>query len=267
MMSAPKIPRRAHHERGGIFLRFLVLLIFVVMIFLLYVVRAPLLRAFGHYFVVDEQPQPSDAIIMLGDDNFNGDRAAHAAELFKAGWAPRVVASGRALRPYAGIPELEAHDLQSHGVPDASIIRFSHAASDTHEECVFIGQLVAQKNWKKIIIVTSTYHTRRSKYICDRALPAGTVLRMSAAKDSEFDPDNWWHSRLGTRTLFHEAVGMIVTMWEMRHDHVQTRESGLLPAPLPGLAGLSPPSFHLVYIRRPVYYIRPQRETCRPAQA
>jgi DUF218 domain len=249
---------RANRERGGIFSRLIALIAFAALLVLLYVVRAPILRGVGHWFVVDEAPQPSDAIVMLGDDNFRGDRAAQAAQLFKAGWSSRVVASGRSLRPYAGIAELEAHDLASDGVPDSNIIRFNHSASDTHEECVFIGQLVAQKKWAKIIVVTSTYHTRRSRYICDRSLPPGTELRMSAARDSEFDPDNWWKSRLGMRILFHEAVGMVVTMWELRHDDVTTKESRLETPAAPPLAALLPRWNHSVYTALALYYIPPQ---------
>jgi DUF218 domain len=231
----------SNEQRGGIFSRLLFLIGFVILLFFLYLIRAPILREYASFFIVDDAPQHSDAIIMLGDDNFKGDRAAHAAELFKAGWAPKVVASGRALRPYAGIAELEAHDLAADGVPESDIIRFSHSASDTHEECVFIGQLVAKNNWKRVIIVTSTYHTRRSRYICERTLPPGTILRMSAAKDSEFDPDDWWRTRNGLRIVFHESVGMIDSLWEMRHDEVKTRDSSLLSIFFLALAGLSPP--------------------------
>ena len=223
-MPAAMNPLSANRERGGVIFRFLVLVVFVLFCFVLYLARGPILREIGNYWVVDQPPQPSDAIVMLGDDDFNGDRATRAAELFKAGWAPRVVASGRYLRPYASVAELEAHDLSDHGVPQNDVIRFSHSASDTHEECVYIGQLVAQKGWKKIIVVTSTYHARRANYICERTLPAGTVLRMVAAKDSEFDPDNWWRTRMGLRIFFHETVGMVETMWELRHEGVKTKD-------------------------------------------
>ena len=73
-------------------------------------------------------------LIVLGDDNYAGDRAAHAAELYRTGLAPVVVASGRVLRPYAGIAEMIEHDLESHGVPAASIVKFSHRAENTREE-------------------------------------------------------------------------------------------------------------------------------------
>src|SRR5208282_2235482 len=101
-----------------------------------YLVRQPVLRLAGGFWVVDEAPQAADAIVMLGDDNYNADRATRAAELFKAGWAPRIVASGRYLRPYASIADLEAHDLSDRGVPATAVVRLAHHAEDTHEECV-----------------------------------------------------------------------------------------------------------------------------------
>jgi uncharacterized SAM-binding protein YcdF (DUF218 family) len=217
-----------NEQRGGIFFRFLFLLFVIVFFLFLYVVRHPLLRLAGDYWVVDELPQTSDAIVMLGDDNYNGDRAARAAELFKSGIAPRVVASGRYMRPYASFADLEQHDLIDHGVPASAVVRFSHRADDTREEAIAISQLLSSRGWKRIIVVTSTYHTRRAQYICKRVFPTGALLRIVAARDSEYDPDHWWWTRQGVRIFFHEFVGMGVTVWEMRRNSVQTSDPGLL---------------------------------------
>ncbi len=97
------------------------------MLCVLYLARHPLLRLAGSFWIVDEEPQNSDAIVILGDDNLNADRAARAAELFKSGLAPRVIASGRFLRPYASIAELEQHDLTDRGVPPAAVVRLTHS--------------------------------------------------------------------------------------------------------------------------------------------
>jgi hypothetical protein len=78
-----------------------------------------------------------------------------------------------------------------------------------------------------VILVTSDYHTRRSRYICERLFPAGTVLRVVAARDADYDPENWWESRGGIKIFTHELVGMPVAMWELRHNSVQTSEPGL----------------------------------------
>jgi uncharacterized SAM-binding protein YcdF (DUF218 family) len=228
-MSRPRErPRcRCKSQRGGIFFRFLFLLFFLALLCVVYVARHPLLRLAGSFWVVDEQPESSDAIVILGDDNFHADRAARAAELFKAGWAPRVIASGRLLRRYASVAELEQHDLSDRGVPVSAVVELAHSATDTREEAMAISQLLASRRWKRVIVVTSSYHTRRSRYICERSFPAGTILRVVAARDSEYNPDDWWDTRQGLKIFFHEAVGMPVAMWELRHNSVQTSGPGL----------------------------------------
>jgi uncharacterized SAM-binding protein YcdF (DUF218 family) len=223
-------------QRGGIFFRLLFFLCFLFFLFVIYLVRHPLLRLAGDFWIVDDGPAPSDAIVVLGDDNYNGDRAARAAALFKAGWAPRVVASGRGLRSYASIAELEQHDLAADGVPQESIVRFDHRAENTREEGLALRQLISQRGWKRILLVTSNYHTRRARYIAARTLPPGTVLRVVPAADTEYDPGRWWYTRRGEVIFFHELVGMVVAIWETRHDEVQTSDSASARPDIPSVA-------------------------------
>jgi uncharacterized SAM-binding protein YcdF (DUF218 family) len=212
-------------QRGGIFARLLFLLCLALFCFIIYLVRYPLLRLAGGFWVVDEPPKPSDAIVMLSDDDYQADRAAHAAELYRAGWAPRVIASGRLLRPYAGIADLEEHDLESDGVPASAVVKLPGADRNTRQECQNIGQFVGAQGWKRILLVTSNYHTRRARYICSRVLPVGTTLIVSAARDTDYDPDNWWTTRQGAKMFFDETVGIFVAMWELRHSEVRTADA------------------------------------------
>jgi uncharacterized SAM-binding protein YcdF (DUF218 family) len=237
-MTAPTYqPERGRNsQRGGIFVRFLLLLVFVAFLFVIYLVRAPLLRLAGGFWVVDEPPGPSDAIVVLGDDNYNSDRAARAAQLFKDGWAPRVVASGKYLRPYASITELEQRDLADRGVPTGAITRLAHRAESTREEAYAISQLLQSRRWKRILLVTSNYHTRRAQFICSRVFPAGTTLEVIAAPDSEYDPDSWWRTRKGIKIFFHESVGMLLALWELRQHDSRTSEI-LVPSVAVSLRG------------------------------
>jgi len=211
-------------QRGGIIFKFLLLCCFAVILCALYLLRHPLMRVAGRVLVLDDSPRASDAIVMLGDDNYNGDRATRAAELLKAGWAPRVVASGRYLRPYISIADLEQHDLTNRGAPASAIVRFPNRARNTREECTALSQLLAERGWKHVLLVTSSYHTRRAGYICSRLLPSGTELHVVAAPDSQFNPDDWWQSRQGEKIFFHEVVGFVAAAWELRHRSVQTTE-------------------------------------------
>ena len=210
-------------QRGGIFFKLVFVVFLAVLLAAVYVVRHPLLRLAGNFWIVDDAAQPSDAIVILSDDNYDADRARRAAELFRAGMAPHIVASGRYLRPYASVAELMTHDLKDRGVPESAIVPFSHRAQDTREEAAALGPFLAGHGWKKIILVTSNFHTRRTKFIFERTLAEGTQLRVVSAPDFEYDPDNWWRSREGIKIFFHESVGYIVALWEMRNQDEQTR--------------------------------------------
>ena len=206
--------RRAEH--GGIFLRLIFLLVLLAFFGLLYVVRHPLMRLAGQLWLVDEPAEHADAIVVLSGDNYMGDRAAHAAELYRTGLAPQVVASGRLLRPYAGAAEMTERDLESRGVPAASIVKFPHRAANTREEAEALAGLVASRGWKRVLVVTSNYHARRARFIFQRVFKPAVTVRVSAAPDSEFDPSHWWETRQGQKLFFNEVLGYAVAWWELR---------------------------------------------------
>lgn len=209
-------PATRNSQRGGIISKGIFLIFLVFVIGVIYLARHPLLRICGRIWIVDEDPVRSDAIVVLGDDNYNGDRATRAAQLLNAGWAPRIVASGRFLRSYASIADLTEHDLKDRGVPVDAIVKVTHRAENTKDEIGVIRNLVSQKHWRKLLIVTSNYHTRRTSFICGRMFPADIEVRVVAAPDADYNPDGWWESRLGVRLFFHELAGYVVAMWEVR---------------------------------------------------
>jgi len=203
-------------QRGGVIFRLMALLVFILLFAAVYAVRHPLMRLAGNLWIASDAVEHADAIVVIGDDNFPGDRAARAAELYNAGWAPVVVASGRALRPYAGIAELIERDVESHGVPSTSVVRFAHRAENTVDEAKALRQLIADRKWSRIILVTSNYHARRARYIFRKVLPTNVSVNIAPAKDSDFNPDAWWQTRSGQELFLHEMFGYVFAMWELR---------------------------------------------------
>jgi len=132
------------------------------------------------------------------------------------------VATGRSLRSYASTTDLMKRDLVDHGVPAAAIIPLNQRAENTREEAAVVSDYVASHGWKKILLVTSNYHTRRSEYIYERTLPPGTQLRVISAPDTDYDPQSWWRTGEGVRIFFHELGGYLEALWEMRHNDVRT---------------------------------------------
>jgi uncharacterized SAM-binding protein YcdF (DUF218 family) len=223
-------------ERGGIFSSLISLLFVIFLCVVLYLARRPLLRFVGESWVIEDPLEHADAIIVLSDDNFYADRAARAADLYRHGVAPLVVASGRRLRPYAGIGELMEHDLIERGVPKDKILRVAHQAENTKEEAEALEPLAVQRKWHSIIVVTSNYHTRRARYIFTHVFPAGIQVRVSGAQDGDFDPDHWWERRVSIKNLTREMAGMAVAMWEL---HFGSKDTQKIPV-IVGLNGLRP---------------------------
>ncbi|HYL84696.1 MAG TPA: YdcF family protein [Candidatus Angelobacter sp.] len=206
-----------HSETGGILVNLIIFLSIVILCAVLYLLRHPIFRFVAESWVVEDPIDKADALIVLSDDNFYADRATRAAELFREGKAPVVVASGRRLRPNAGIAELMEHDLVERGVPRDKILRFAHDGDSTKEEAEALAKLAKSKKWRKAIIVTSNYHTRRARYIFHRVFPQDIETRVASARDGDFDPEHWWEKRKSTKELMREFAGMVVAVWELRH--------------------------------------------------
>lgn len=204
---------RRKGQQGGALVNVIVLLCVAVFCFLIYLVRHPLMRYAAEYWVIDEPSQRADAIIVLGDDNFYGDRATRAAELSRQQVAPVVVASGRRLRPSAGIADLIEHDLVERGVPKDKVLRFDHDSRDTIAEAEALANLAKQKHWNSVIIVTSNYHTRRARYVLEKVFPAEIAVSIASARDGDFDPERWWEKRESTALFVHEILGMVEAFW------------------------------------------------------
>jgi len=203
-------------EHGGIFFRLLFLLVFVGFLALLFVVRHPLMRLAGQLWMVDDPESKADALIVLGDDNYQGDRAFHGAALYRSGVAPQVVASGRTLRNYAGMADIIARDLGTYGVPDNAITKFGYRGTDTRGEAEALAEFVTRKGWKSVMLVTSDYDARRARLIFERVFPSTVRIYVSGGHDSDFDAARWWETGQGIRIFTGEVMDYVVAMWQLR---------------------------------------------------
>jgi uncharacterized SAM-binding protein YcdF (DUF218 family) len=221
-------------ERGGITAKLVGLLCFLLVLTCIYLARLPLLRFAGESWVIEDPLEKSDAILVLSIDNFYADRATRAAELYRQGLAPVVVASGVRLRPYAGIAELMEHDLVERGVPKDSVLRFPHDADNTKDEAELLAKLAQEKDWHRLIVVTSNYHTRRTRYIFRKELPGNIAVNVASARDGDFDPERWYEKRKSIKEFVRELSGMVVAMWELRGKSDTHTTAQLLVEPAAG---------------------------------
>jgi uncharacterized SAM-binding protein YcdF (DUF218 family) len=137
------------------------------------------------YPVVPMQNLPAaDVIVVLGgsinaptsanpnpDMKESIDRVIHAARLFRAGLAPRIIASGGQLFPHPDrAPEAEyaAQMLGQLGVGEASILQ-EGSARNTYENGVLTARLMADNSLETALLVTSAWHMPRAAAVFRRA--------------------------------------------------------------------------------------------------
>ena len=165
----------------------------------------------GEFIVYSEPPARTDLIVVLGGDA-SGNRLLKAAELCMQGYAKHVLVSG----PYSGaVPESEGSipDALEKGYPWELFISYPHYATSTIEEAFALSNEFERLGVRRILVVTSNFHSRRASLVF-RALLPDFQFRFIAVPETSFSPDSWWKSRDGRRIVVSEwskIVGTLLT--------------------------------------------------------
>ena len=185
--------------------------------FILLALLAVVAVAFGYnaasWLKRADTPAKADAIVVLAGPYT---RSMYAADLYRAGHAPRVVLS-EAVREKVwsqleelgihlpSVPEVHRRVLQAKGVPVERIEPLGRPALSTVDEALAIAERFGQPG-ASVIVVTSPSHVMRARLIIERALEGQGVKLMVCATPYEAFPDEWWRSQDAAREVLLEWV-------------------------------------------------------------
>ena len=147
------------------------------------------LNLLGSSLIDSEAPRSADLILVLGGD-FWGPRVVKAAELGKLGYARTVLISSP---PYAGRPEgeLAIDFLVKEGFSRKMLAIFPHNARSTIAEAVALRGELGRREVKQVILVTSSYHSRRAAIVFRLFCP-GIRFVSVPADTNQFSAEGWW---------------------------------------------------------------------------
>ncbi|HLH55412.1 MAG TPA: YdcF family protein [Verrucomicrobiae bacterium] len=138
--------------------------------------------------LVDDGFQNADAIVLLGGGS--GERPLRAAELFRSNAVPKILVSG------AGDADGNRLLLMHRGVP-ASAISLEPNSKTTRENAQFSIPLLRGSGARRVIIVTTWYHSRRSLKTFRHYAPDLTFY--SCPSYYGFPRSEWSHDHLRRR--------------------------------------------------------------------
>jgi uncharacterized SAM-binding protein YcdF (DUF218 family) len=183
-----------------------VLLLCLIVFLLILVITSPWwLALLGHRLVNSVDPQAADAIVVLAGD-YSGRRILKGCELVRAGYAPVVLVSG-SLNWY-GTNEADGaiRFAIAKGCDSGMFVPVYNQALSTAQEARALQPEIARRNIRRMLLVTSNFHTARAYRVFHRRMGEAVDIRPVAAADRFFTPDAWWRSREGMKTFYLEAT-------------------------------------------------------------
>jgi uncharacterized SAM-binding protein YcdF (DUF218 family) len=183
-------------------------------------------RFAGSVLVVsDPLPPRADAIVILAGSV--PDRVLEAADLYRAGLAPRVVVTRERVRRgdlalrnrgirFPETDELTIDALHRLGVPDRAVLRLRRRATSTESEVRTIARWACSRHVRSLIVVTSRAHTRRARLILRQSLGPRIALTIRPSRYDRFSGRRWWHVRRDQKLVLTEWQ-KLVNYWLNEH--------------------------------------------------
>ncbi|MEO8681020.1 MAG: YdcF family protein [Vicinamibacterales bacterium] len=172
----------------------------------------------GRWLVVEDPLAKADALYVLSGTRY--ERQLEAVDLYKAGWAPRVLLStgsydwGEVELRERGfkVPseaEIEIEVMDRLGVPRA-VIESLEEQDSTKDEADSLFRIATARHWSRVIVVTSRQHTRRARMEMNRKVSGtGVTIIMRASRYDRSNVDQWWQSRGTIRFTLFETQRLI----------------------------------------------------------
>lgn len=181
---------------------------FLLLLLLLFLTSKLWLPAIGHWLIQTSPPVPAEAIVVLAGGG--PERLMPGIEFYKQGLAPELWYTGNVpspeLRSFNDATFAQRFALEQ-GVPATRTHLLK--TDSTWEDAEQITTFAKQRNMKKLLILSSWYHSRRSACILHRHLDKeGIQFTFIAVPTRSYSPDNWWRNEQGLVATFNEFVKM-----------------------------------------------------------
>ncbi|MDE7220495.1 MAG: YdcF family protein [Oscillospiraceae bacterium] len=157
-----------------------------------------------------------DCIIVLGSVKAAKYRVPAAAEAFFAGRSERIMLCGGKTRDFSGESMTEAENMCEKalelGVPETSIIMEKNSLNTI--ENIICSLLELQRSmWlnkvKSVLLVTTTYHMRRSLCIAKYLFPSHISVYPCPADDTTTKRNNWMNTPAGISRVNEEILNIV----------------------------------------------------------
>lgn len=170
------------------------------------------LDEYTKFIFLEDEPEHADIIFLPGSDQ--GALALRAAQLWKAGYAPVILPSGRYGKlagKFTGDPayhtewEYLHHLLREQGVPDEAVWK-EDRATFTYENALRSREVTDAAGLKvrKALLCCQAYHARRASLYYQACFPEARIL-VCPVETKGINRENWYRSEEGIQLVLTEV--------------------------------------------------------------
>lgn len=189
----------------------------------LYLARGRLLPELARWLDVGETPQPADCVMVMPGGEST--RPFVAAAIVKAGLAETVLIPEVMTSPVVEegilppLHEINRRVLRHRGIPQEDIRILDGSSDSTFGDTRALGAFLDASPEARVMVVTSDYHTRRTRWTVTRLLGerARRVTFVSAPTE-DFRLDRWWQVEEGFMAVVGEY--MKLTYYVLRFTRI-----------------------------------------------
>ena len=200
----------------------ILLLLFSTALLLAYFYHTSLLARYARWFHIQNATKGADAIICLSGGKFT--RVPESLRLWNQGFAPLLFVTDEKPRN-SNLKDLELSNLKFANEVTRRM-KFSAkwellpsttgGATSTFDEAQDTLVYAEKKGWKKVILVTDEFHTRRSMLAFTKVFEGSQIeVQIAGAPNEIFDAMNWWKSDSGILAYIAESIKYpIYWLWD-----------------------------------------------------
>lgn len=184
--------------------------------------HSQLLTLYAGWFVVRDAEPGADAIICLSGDRET--RNPECLRLWKEGYAERLFVTAEKPKNKE-FNKLELSHLEfAQKVTKQMRLEvvwellpsLTVGATSTFDEAADALAMAQKEGWKRIILVTDEFHTRRSLLAFKKVFEGSDIeVQVAGAPNEVFSADNWWKSDRGIVAYFGETIKYpVYLLWD-----------------------------------------------------
>lgn len=165
---------------------------------------------------LEDTGETADCILVLGSVKAGKYRIPVASDAYKAGRAGKLLLCGGKVRDFPDGSCSEAEHMRQAalelGVAAEDLI-LENASQNTVENIRYgleaLQSVFRIEDVRRVLLVTTAYHMRRSLAIARRLFPAHIAVIPCPANDNNTRRENWMHSPAGTARAKGEAMKIV----------------------------------------------------------